>query len=85
MAKQAKRQEPRAPSSYEVLGRRIQRLMGMPAAQMARSLTIRKEGGESQADWDRLLDEMSLADGVDIEEGEEGAVTIRWQVDESAW
>ena len=59
--------------------------MGMPAAQLARSLTIRKEEGESQADWDRLLDEMSLADGVDIEEGEGGAVTIRWQVDESAW
>jgi len=85
MAKQAKRQEPREPSSYEVLGRRIQRLMGMPAAQLARSLTISREEGESHADWDRLLDEMSLADGVDIEEGEEGAVTIRWQVDESAW
>lgn len=85
MAKQAKRQEPRAPSSYEVLVARLQRLISSPPVQRVRAVTIRKLDEEAREDWERLLEELRSNDGLEMEEGDDGAITLRWQVDESAW
>ncbi len=84
MAKAARKQE-KQPSGYSLLVARLQRLISSPPVQRARAVTIRKLEEEAQEDWERLLEELRSNDGLEIEEGEEGAVTIRWQVDESAW
>jgi hypothetical protein len=84
MAKAARKQE-KQPSGYGLLVARLQRLISSPPVQRARAVTIRKLEEEAQEDWERLLEELRSNDGLEIEEGEEGAVTIRWQVDESAW
>lgn len=84
MAKAARKQE-KQPSGYGLLVARLQRLISSPPVQRVRAVTIRKLEEEAQEDWERLLEELRSNDGLEIEEGEEGAVTIRWQVDESAW
>lgn len=84
MAKAARKQD-HQPSGYGLLVGRLQRLINSPPVQRVRAVTIRKLDEEVQEDWERLLEEMRSNDGLEIEEGEEGAVTIRWQVDESAW
>ncbi|MFO6985312.1 MULTISPECIES: DUF1654 domain-containing protein [unclassified Pseudomonas] len=84
MAKAARKQE-KQPSRYDLLVARLQRLISSPPVQRVRAVTIRKLEEEAQEDWERLLEELRSNDGLEIEEGEEGAVTIRWQVDESAW
>ncbi|HBO1825505.1 TPA: DUF1654 domain-containing protein [Pseudomonas aeruginosa] len=84
MAKAARKQE-KQPSAYDLLVARLQRLISSPPVQRVRAVTIRKLEEEAQEDWERLLEELRSNDGLEIEEGEEGSVTIRWQVDESAW
>lgn len=84
MAKAARKQE-KQPSGYDLLVGRLQRLISSPPVQRVRAVAIRKLEEEAQEDWERLLEELRSNDGLEMEEGEEGAVTIRWQVDESAW
>ncbi|MEL7937634.1 DUF1654 domain-containing protein [Pseudomonas delhiensis] len=84
MAKAARKQE-RQPSGYDLLVGRLQRLISSPPVQRVRAATIRRQEDEAEEDWERLLEELRSNDGLEVEEGDDGAVTIRWQVDESAW
>jgi len=46
-----------APSTYELLGARVQRVINSPAAQKSRSAVLLQAEGYSPDDWSRILDE----------------------------
>ncbi len=84
MAKAARKHD-QQPSGYDLLVGRLQRLINSPPVQRVRAATIRRQEDEAEEDWERLLEELRSNDGLEMEEGEDGSITLRWQVDESAW
>ncbi|MNO63132.1 hypothetical protein D3C76_538250 [compost metagenome] len=85
MAKGKQKQAARTPSGYELLGGRIQRLIATPLAQLARAVTIRRQDDEAQSDWDQLIDDLRSTEGLDVSEGDDGSVTLRWEAQAEAW
>lgn len=79
------RKQDQQPSGYGLLVGRLQRLINSPPVQRVRAVTIRRLDEEAREDWGRLLEELRSNDGLEMEEGDDGAITLRWQVDESAW
>ncbi|MBW5800047.1 DUF1654 domain-containing protein [Halomonas elongata] len=53
MAKKGKKkqQAPQPPSSYELLGMRIQRQINAPSAQSEKTTVIARQDGEREDDW----------------------------------
>ncbi|WP_447590106.1 DUF1654 domain-containing protein [Aquipseudomonas campi] len=78
MAK-GKPQAQRVPTSYELLGARIQRVINSPAAQKSRSAALIKEPGDTDADWSQMLDELAENDNVTIAHRDDG-VQVFWTV-----
>ena len=68
-----------APSTYELLGARVQRLINSPAAQKSRSAVLLRAEGDSPDDWARILDEIGENDNVTIAWRDEG-VQLFWTV-----
>ncbi|MNJ39874.1 hypothetical protein D3C77_347560 [compost metagenome] len=67
------------PSSYELLGQRVQRLVSSPHVQKLQAITVLPEPGDRAEDWDRLLDELGNTDGIRIDRLESGAYRIGWR------
>lgn len=55
-----------APSTYELLGARVQRVINAPAAQKSRSAVLLRAEGDSPDDRSRILDEISENDNITI-------------------
>ncbi|GLX14755.1 hypothetical protein Pstr01_29940 [Pseudomonas straminea] len=68
-----------APSAYELLGARVQRVINSPAAQKSRSAVLLRAEGDSPDDWSRILDEISENDNVTIAWRDDG-VQLFWTV-----
>ena len=68
-----------APSTYELLGARVQRVINAPAAQKSRSAVLLRAVGDSPDDWSRILDEISENDNVTIAWRDDG-VQLFWTV-----
>lgn len=66
-------------SSYELAGRRIQKLIASPGVQKIQAITVQRLEHESAEDWQRLIDEISETAGVMVEALEDGAVRIGWR------
>lgn len=67
------------PSSYELAGRRIQKLIAAPGVQKVQAITVSRLEHESAEDWQRLIDEISETAGVMVEALEDGAIRIGWR------
>lgn len=67
-------------TSYELMGARIQRIINSPAAQKAKSALIFRAPDEAEADWERILGEISENDNVTIAYCDDGAVQLFWTV-----
>lgn len=80
MAKPAKKQAARQPSSYELMGARIQKIINLPKAQQARDATIHRLPDESEADWARFLEEVAEAENVRVEYVKGDGVRLTWTV-----
>ncbi|GAB3464195.1 DUF1654 domain-containing protein [Azotobacter salinestris] len=80
MAKPAKKTAVRQPSSYELMGARIQKLINSPKAQQARDVTVHRLPDESEADWSRFLDEVAESENVKISHIESGGIRLTWTV-----
>lgn len=76
---QSNSEVPVPPSSYELLGRRMQRLVSSPHVQKLQAVTVLPEPGDLSEDWDRLLDELANTDGIQIFRLEDGAYRIGWR------
>ncbi|BFT63239.1 DUF1654 domain-containing protein [Pseudomonas moorei] len=69
----------KTPSSYELAGRRIQKLIAAPGVQKVQAITVSRLEHESAEDWQRLIDEISETAGVMVEALEGGAIRIGWR------
>jgi hypothetical protein len=67
------------PSGYELIGRRIQRLVSAPKVQKVQWVLVSRLDDEPQDGWDRVLHEIEETDGIQVERLEDGAVRIGWQ------
>ncbi|HEY0289080.1 MAG TPA: DUF1654 domain-containing protein [Pseudomonas sp.] len=67
------------PTSYEQIGRRIQRLVAAPSVQKIQHVTVSKREDEPLEAWNSVLQELEETDGVQLEQLPDGAVRIGWQ------
>lgn len=76
----AKKSAPRPPSSYELMAARLQKIINSPAAQKAKAALLYKADGESDADWERVIEEIGETDNVTIAHRDDGGVQLFWTV-----
>lgn len=78
MAKPVKKTAVRQPSSYELMGARIQKLINSPKAQQTRDVTIHRLPDEPEADWARFLEEVAEAENVKVDHVGSDSVRLTW-------
>lgn len=71
---------PSAPSSYERLGIRVQKIINSPTAQKAKAALLFRLPDESEEDWAQLLEEIAENDNVTLAWRDDGGVQIFWTV-----
>lgn len=69
-----------APSRYELLGIRVQKIINSPAAQKAKAALIFRLEQETEEDWQQLLDDIAENDNVTLAHRDDGGVQIFWVV-----
>ncbi len=79
MAK-SKTQPVKAPTSYELLGLRIQAAINTPKAQASKSVLLEPSTNDDPADWDRILDEISENENVIIAHRDDGLIQLFWTI-----
>lgn len=77
MAKQ-KSQALKEPTSYELLGMRVQRAINTPRAQTSKSVLLERSANDDPGDWDRILDEIAENDNVTIAHRDDGLIQLFW-------
>ncbi|WP_407310423.1 DUF1654 domain-containing protein [Pseudomonas sp. nanlin1] len=70
----------KAPSSYELMGVRIQKIINSTQAQKAKSALLFKLEQESSADWEQMLEEIGENDNVTLALRDDGGVQLFWVV-----
>jgi hypothetical protein len=80
MTKARKAAHTAPPTSYELLGDRLQRAINAPAAQLAKLATLERLHTDSPDDWDRILGEISENDNVTVAHRDDGHVQLFWTV-----
>jgi hypothetical protein len=68
-----------ARDSYELIGRRIQRLIAAPSVQKVQAITVTRLEAEPAEAWQQVLQEIEETSGVSMERLESGAVRIGWR------
>lgn len=76
----SKPQTPALPTSYEMLGMRIQKIINSTGAQTSKSALLERRPGDLSEDWDRLIEEISENDNVTLAHRDDGNVQIFWTV-----
>ena len=69
---------PRIPSSYEMMGFRIMRLINSPQAQKSRQIRIEILPDESVKDWAQFVDEVSENEDVTVTAKTESSICLAW-------
>jgi len=68
------------PSSFELMGLRVQKIINSPAAQKAKEATLFRSPDEPEDGWSQLMQEIGENDNVTVEHQEDGGVFIYWTV-----
>ncbi|MCF7541846.1 DUF1654 domain-containing protein [Pseudomonas petrae] len=68
-----------APTSYEQVGRRIQRLVSDPNVQKRQAVDVTKRDEETPEAWEQVLKELDETDGITVERLQPGSVRIGWK------
>jgi hypothetical protein len=68
------------PSSYDLLGMRIQRAINTPKAQLSKSVLLERSANDDPADWERILNEIAENDNVTIAHRDDGIIQLLWIV-----
>lgn len=68
-----------AKDSYELVGRRIQRLIAAPAVQKVQAITVTRLEAEPVEAWQQVLQDIEETSGIRMEHLESGAVRIGWR------
>lgn len=75
-----KSQAPKEPSTYELLGMRVQRAINTTKAQTSKSALLERSANDDPADWDRILDEIAENENVTIAHRDDGLIQLFWTV-----
>lgn len=65
--------------SYELVGRRIQRLIAAHSVQKVQAITVTRLEAEPAEAWQQVLLEIEETSGIRMERLESGAVRIGWR------
>ncbi|MBP1147090.1 DUF1654 domain-containing protein [Pseudomonas congelans] len=66
-------------SSYEQIGKRIQRLVSAPNVQKTQWVIVARRDDEPVDSWNVVLQEIEETEGIEIDRQPDGSVRIGWQ------
>ncbi|WP_440856742.1 DUF1654 domain-containing protein [Pseudomonas syringae] len=66
-------------SSYEQIGKRIQRLVSAPNVQKTQWVIVARRDDEPEDSWNVVLQEIEETEGIEIDRQPDGSVRIGWQ------
>lgn len=78
MTKARKAAQTTPPTSYELLGGRLQKAINAPTAQLSRSAILERHSTDNVADWERILGEISENENVTIAHRDDGFAHVYW-------
>jgi hypothetical protein len=76
----AKASTPRPPTSYELLGMRLQKAINNPMAQKRKYAVLERLPSDHADDWTRVLEELDDTDNVTVAHRDDGGVQVFWTV-----
>jgi hypothetical protein len=71
---------PKALSSYELLGGRVQKIINSTNAQKSRTALLMRLADELEDEWNQMLGEIAENDNVTLAYRDDGGVQIFWTV-----
>lgn len=71
---------PRAPSSYDLLGMRLQRAINSPRAQKEKSALLERLPDDQADDWAQILEALQDTDNVTVAHRDDGSIQVFWTV-----
>lgn len=72
-------QTPIPRNSYELVGRRLQRLIASPRVQRVQLLEVSRRDDESPEAWQQVIQDIGDTAGIRIEYLDDGTVRIGWR------
>lgn len=69
-------------TSYERLGRRVQRAVTSPAAVTSQHITLERQPDESREAWEQILDEIDTNEHVTVTRIDDDRASLRWNLAE---
>lgn len=66
-------------SSYEQIGKRIQRLVSAPNVQKTQWVIVARRDDEPVDSWNVVLQEIEETEGIEIDRQPDGSIRIGWQ------
>jgi hypothetical protein len=76
----AKTATPPAPTTYDLMGFRLQQIINSPKAQREKAVVLAKLPDESDSDWDQVISDISEADNVKVCKLADGSINVQWVV-----
>ncbi|KPC40367.1 Uncharacterized protein AC509_4422 [Pseudomonas amygdali pv. morsprunorum] len=73
------RNGPTGASSYEQIGKRIQRLVSAPNVQKTQWVIVARRDDEPEDSWNVVLREIEETEGIEVDRQPDGSVRIGWQ------
>ena len=74
------KQAPKPPTSYELLGMRIHKIINTPRSQASKSALLERAANDSPEEWDRILEEIAENENVTIANRDDGLIQLLWTV-----
>lgn len=71
---------PPQPTTLEILGSRLQKIINSPTAQKSKCAVLYKAPSELDEDWNQILEAIFETDGVSIAHMDDGGVQVSWEV-----
>ncbi|MFJ7787707.1 DUF1654 domain-containing protein [Pseudomonas sp. NPDC096925] len=69
-----------APTTYDLIGIRLQKIINSPKAQREKVVVLSKLPGESDTDWDQMVSDISEVDNVTVGQLVDGSIKVQWVV-----
>jgi hypothetical protein len=70
----------RTPTSYEMLGMRLQKAINNPLAQKRKYAVLERLADDNPDDWAQILEELDGTDNVVVAHRDDGSVQVFWTV-----
>ncbi|AYN16711.1 DUF1654 domain-containing protein [Pseudomonas monteilii] len=76
----AKTATPPTPTTYDLIGFRLQKIINSPKAQRDKAVVLSKLPEESDTDWDQVVSDISEVDNVTVGKLADGSIKVQWVV-----